>query len=179
MKKLINVSDYCRLYYEDVASTKNICAFFGCKPSSLGAFRNRLGLPNREEFYPELRANTSRKSKNLFKKGAEAWNKGKPFPQIAGENHVNWKGGKFINIHGYRIVKAPRNHPHAYKGYMREHRLIVENFNGRYLKPNEHVHHIDHDKLNNDISNLIIVSPSEHAKVHQPEGSLFGINAHK
>ncbi len=30
-----------------------------------------------------------------------------------------------------------------------------------------HIHHIDHDKLNNDPANLIAMTPSEHHKYHR------------
>jgi hypothetical protein len=47
-----------------------------------------------------------------------------------------------------------------------EHRVIMEKHLGRSLRSDEIVHHIDGDKTNNDISNLIIMSQSEHAKLH-------------
>jgi len=39
---------------------------------------------------------------------------------------------------------------------------------GRQLRRNEFVHHKDGDKLNNDISNLVLVSFSIHNKIHYP-----------
>lgn len=46
------------------------------------------------------------------------------------------------------------------------HRIIVENDIGRKLSKAEFVHHVDGNKLNNDISNLEIISNSDHAKIH-------------
>lgn len=40
---------------------------------------------------------------------------------------------------------------------------------GRWLSTDEHVHHIDGNKLNNDIDNLEVLSCSEHAKRHKGE----------
>lgn len=37
---------------------------------------------------------------------------------------------------------------------------------GRELLPDEHVHHIDENPLNNDISNLKVMSNSDHAREH-------------
>jgi hypothetical protein len=48
----------------------------------------------------------------------------------------------------------------------RKHQIIMEKHLGRPLKNNEVVHHIDGNKRNNDISNLVVVSRSEHAKIH-------------
>jgi hypothetical protein len=52
------------------------------------------------------------------------------------------------------------------KDKKRLHREAVEKFLGRKLKREECVHHIDGNKLNNDISNLQILSQSEHSKIH-------------
>lgn len=59
------------------------------------------------------------------------------------------------------------------KGYYRElnnfknlmHRYVWEFYNGKIPKGYE-IHHIDFDRSNNDISNLKLVSRSEHRKIH-------------
>ena len=48
----------------------------------------------------------------------------------------------------------------------RMHRIIMEKHIGRKLKPEEIIHHIDGDKLNNDIVNLHICNNGDHARVH-------------
>ena len=48
----------------------------------------------------------------------------------------------------------------------REHRFIAEDMIGRKLKTNEVVHHKDGNKRNNSPENLIVVTRSEHAKIH-------------
>lgn len=49
---------------------------------------------------------------------------------------------------------------------IRTHRYVMQNHLGRELNSNEIVHHKDGNKFNNDISNLEIVSRSEHMKMH-------------
>src|SRR3990167_3790350 len=49
---------------------------------------------------------------------------------------------------------------------MYEHRHVMEVSLGRRLRRNEHVHHLDGNKINNHISNLELISPSEHARKH-------------
>lgn len=47
-----------------------------------------------------------------------------------------------------------------------KHRLVMMQHLNRELTENEVVHHIDHNKCNNDISNLQLMTFSEHAKLH-------------
>jgi HNH endonuclease len=47
-----------------------------------------------------------------------------------------------------------------------QHRLIVEEREGRPLRSDELVHHVDHDRLNNAPENLVILSRSEHQRLH-------------
>lgn len=89
----------------------------------------------------------------IARKKQVPWNKGKKLPQFSGKNGSNWKGGRIIHLGYIRIYKP--NHPYADKqGYVREHRLVVERYIKRYLKPNEHIHHIS-DRDNNNIQLLI------------------------
>ena len=77
-------------------------------------------------------------------------------------------GNTIINGKGH-ILEVCRTHPNAYKpkGYVPQHRLVIEKDIGRYLIPKkEVVHHIDMDKTNNDISNLWLCNERQHAKAH-------------
>lgn len=67
----------------------------------------------------------------------------------------------------YRWVYAP-DHPRATKkGWVQEHRIIAEELLGRILKPEEVVHHIDKDTLNNNVDNLMIFAAArDHNAFH-------------
>lgn len=54
-------------------------------------------------------------------------------------------------------------------GFKFKHRFLVEQVVGRKLKDNEVVHHLDHDKTNNDITNLVLMTASEHSTHHNIE----------
>lgn len=54
------------------------------------------------------------------------------------------------------------------------HRKIMEEHLNRPLTSDEIVHHIDGDKLNNDINNLIIVDRAEHMRLHDRPRNEFG-----
>lgn len=98
-----------------------------------------------------------------FEKGHKTWNKNKPHLAIRGENHYRWQGGYWIANDGYKMIEVKR----LGKRYrIPEHRLIVETHLGRTLEEWEDVHHIDHNKLNNDINNLMVLSKSDHTKLH-------------
>ncbi len=73
-----------------------------------------------------------------------------------GEDSWAWKGGEFKDNEGYIRVYRPE-HPNAQsRGYVPKHRLVMEEHLGRKLKEEEVVHHIDGDKENNDIDNLVL-----------------------
>lgn len=77
--------------------------------------------------------------------------------------------GRYISSNGYVCVYAPQ-HPYATKkGYVYEHRLIMEKNIGRYLLPSEDVHHKDRNRLNNKIDNLLLLSRHEHHRLHREE----------
>jgi len=72
-----------------------------------------------------------------------------------GEKSGHWRGGR-INRRGYVFIHSP-DHPacqHNKRKYVAEHRLIMENHLGRYLKPSESVHHKNGVKADNRLENL-------------------------
>ena len=68
-----------------------------------------------------------------------------------GSGHIDKRGYKRISANGKECF---------------EHRYIMEQYLGRKLTSNEEVHHLDGNKINNNISNLIVLSKSDHAKLH-------------
>lgn len=94
-----------------------------------------------------------------------------------GEKHPWHKGHTFIRsrkgCNPYRLIYSP-DHPNKdSRGYVREHRLIVEKHIKRYLHKDEIVHHVDGNTLNNDITNLQVMSKKEHDRMNTP------LNIHK
>lgn len=74
-------------------------------------------------------------------------------------------------LNGYILVYKPE-HPKAMKsknwrGYIYEHILLMEEELGRSLGKNEEVHHLDSDRSNNCIHNLIVLSKSHHGRLHK------------
>jgi hypothetical protein len=73
-------------------------------------------------------------------------------------------------LNGYRVIYKPE-YPKAMKnanwlGFVYEHVYVVENFLDRSLQDNEVVHHLDLDRANNRIENLLVLGRGQHAKLH-------------
>lgn len=87
-----------------------------------------------------------------------------------GPDHYNWKGGRTYQADGYVLIYAPQ-HPAGRnaKGYVLEHRLVMERVLGRYLTPHELVHHKNEVKDDNRPENLEIMSRSSHMSHHKED----------
>lgn len=77
-----------------------------------------------------------------------------------------WNIKKVISKGDYYYGFVPE-HPNATKnGYVLLHRLIIENNLNRLLNTNEIVHHKNHNKKDNRIENLEVMSKEEHCQLH-------------
>jgi len=75
-----------------------------------------------------------------------------------GPKNPCWGGGRYKdNTSGYVWLYNPKHPSSTKKGYVLEHRLVMEKFIGRHLRGNEIVHHKNKIKDDNKINNLEIV----------------------
>jgi hypothetical protein len=186
-----HIRRYCSLKCRNFAHKERPGYWTGKKRGHLSKeWRRKISLANKGKIRPKgfsekcrqrmlgkkLSLKT-RKKLSIAHKGKPAWNKGKKCPQISkavsGKNNHQWKGGKIITSgkNKYILIKNHK-HPFATKtGYILEHRLVMEKHLGRYLKPEEIVHHINRNTLDNKIENLkLFFNNSEHSKIHHPKG---------
>ncbi len=88
-----------------------------------------------------------------------------------GSLNKNFKGGRRKIKQGYIKIYKPEHPFTDNKGYIMEHRLVMEKMLGRYLKPEERVHHLNGIKDDNRPENLkLFPNENEHQKFHNPKG---------
>jgi hypothetical protein len=75
--------------------------------------------------------------------------------------------GEFTKEKGYLKIKIP-DHTYCDKsGYVFFHRYLIEQHLGYEIDPKEYdVHHIDENKMNNNLSNLVVIRHSAHMRLH-------------
>ena len=69
--------------------------------------------------------------------------------------------GFCIDVEGYQICTRLGENRNK-----KIHRIIMEKIIGRKLLKNEVVHHVDGNRSNNNTSNLILMTKSEHSSLH-------------
>lgn len=85
-----------------------------------------------------------------------------------GPANPRYRHDNVSSIRGYKAVRPPAWYTgYVSRGFVREYILLVcEKFGWTQLPKGYEVHHIDMNKLNNDINNLAVLTKSEHAKLH-------------
>ena len=136
-------------YVVEKMSTTKIAGLVGTGHRTVCRWMIKLGIPRRSK----SEANIIFREKN-------------PNHQ-KGENSSNWKGGRKKSSDGYILIYKP-GHPYCCKkGYIMEHRLIVEKAIERYLKPEEIIHHVNGNKTDNRPRNLLVCKFQYHMWIHR------------
>lgn len=126
---------------------------------------------NRTEKNPSYHRDITGVKNPMYGKGL----KGEANPMYGRRKELapTWKGGRKIRRDGYVLVVAPEGHPYpadtheaSNLAYILEHRLVMEKHLGRYLDPEEVVHHKDKNPSNNSLDNLeLFANQEEHMRV--------------
>lgn len=78
-----------------------------------------------------------------------------------------FRRGNLIKGKYNSVMVKNETHPFAKKGYVHEHRLVMEKLLGRYLTTTEVVHHINMVPIDNDEKNLYLCASNvEHNVAH-------------
>jgi HNH endonuclease len=94
---------------------------------------------------------------------------GKEVKYIHGHGTRKLIRSKFVNTQGYVLVYSPDHHHSDNNGYVREHRLVYEEYYKCCLLPWATIHHINQNKQDNSIDNLQGIIRSEHVRLHIDE----------
>lgn len=129
------------MYHQKNMSISKIAKHFGVSNTVISRRMDKFGIKK----YPVNVARKKFESRNLA---------------------PNWKGGRKVSKKGYIMIYKP-NYPYSMpNGYIYEHRYVMEKHLGRPLKHDEVVHHKNFNKHDNRLSNLMLLTNSEHANLH-------------
>lgn len=95
-----------------------------------------------------------------------------------GELSKDWKGGRHITNKGYVLIKVyghPRANPN---GYVFEHIIVLERSLHRFILPGEATHHIDGDRSNNAIGNLMLFKNNNMHRDYHIRLRAFKVSGH-
>lgn len=150
----------------------------------------------KSETFPPKKGTQTNTGKTHFKKGRIPWNKGKKVKytenrKIYDENQraktkkkpknfseimkkANSPIGRKKHSSGYIYLYKP-DHKNSCKktGYILEHRYVLSNNLGRELKKEERIHHLNGDKEDNRLENLVLCKTNkEHTEIHHKMNKL-------
>jgi len=127
-------------YWRESMSTYQISQLIKCDPQNVRNYMKFFNIPFRQN-----------KKSHINRKGKKA---------------PNFKTGKLFS-EGYIRVYKPTHLYCNKKGYVLEHRLVMEKYLGRYLKPEEIVHHRNEIREDNRLKNLkLFKNTGQHTSFH-------------
>ena len=156
-KSLTEIGYICGVAFQTVGKwlkKHNIKARpFGTKGNKYPKRKKRVKDPNEPHWRTGTKLSPEHR-KNVIKSLEKNW--------VKGEKNPSWKGGTLD--HGYKVIRINGKK-------IREHRYVMEQHLGRKLTRLEQIHHINGDKLDNRIENIMVMSNSEHQKLHWKQTS--------
>lgn len=124
-----------QMYEREGKSSWQLADLFGCSKSTILRKLERFGIDSRDASESHAGKAIPLAVRQKMSLSAKAHQQG--------SSHTQWKGGRLVDARGYILIWK-KGHPYAScKGYVMEHRLVMEKIMGRILLPGEVVHHIN------------------------------------
>ena len=163
-----------RLYIVEKMPMSQIAKVLNMSVGKVHKFFTLYGLPPRKD------ANRGHKHSKEFCEHISKVHKGKIVTAETREkirqahigaykNPTKFGGHKKQRADGYVAVYSPYHAKANKSGYVMEHILIVEENIGRHLNENEVVHHKNKIRNDNRIENLMVMTKTEHTRLHNKE----------
>lgn len=148
-----------RMYIDERLSSIDIAARYGVNPSTVCKWLRRNGIKARP--VGEAGKDGAWKNRGKTRHFTDEWrsNLSKAGKKWGDQNSagISYKTGGYVEY-----TRGPN------KGRS-VHVVLMEQHIGRKLNGDEVVHHIDHNRHNNDISNLRLMTRAEHTRLHRLE----------
>lgn len=160
--------------YESGRTIEEVACRFGVPNRTIHTWLIRVGVPRRSRGVPNghkfseernLKLRESRKGYRMSEEQKKLISESRS----SNYNGLNGYGHTKQLKNGYVLAYCPK-HPNAHKdGYVLLHTVVMEQHLGRYLERNEVAHHINHDRQDNRIENLMLMNRKEHMSMHAKE----------
>lgn len=170
MAKQIDDTKIYELYFEKEMTIKQVAKELGISTGSVCNHIKKNGWTSRRPAYNKVGTHLTEEHKQKISQ----YHKGKV---LSNETRAKMSKSKFVGGVGYKKLRKDGyveihfpEHPSASKnGVILEHHLVMECVLGRRLRKDEVVHHINHNRSDNRVENLVVMTNSEHAFLHQEE----------
>ena len=142
------------LYINKGMTRRQIADHYGVGMGNVNGWFSGLGIRLPQEMYQKVVRGQCRSVVNNAKQA-----------QMAQQRHLAHKNTHLMD--GY-VKLYNTGHPSCTKdGYIAEHRHLIEATIKRFLTDEEHVHHINYNRTDNRLANLMLLTAVDHGRIHK------------